>query len=92
MNKVELVKAIVGESKHNVTTVMAEEMVNSFINIVKNAVASGDKVQLVGFGTFEQTQRAERKCKNPQTGEEIIVPARKVPRFKPGKAFKDIVK
>ena len=92
MNKTELVKAIVAENSYSITQACAEEMVNSFINNVKNEVAAGNKVQLIGFGTFESAKRAERVCKNPQTGEEMTVPACTVPKFKAGKAFKDAVK
>lgn len=92
MNKTELVKAIVAENSYNITQACAEEMVNSFMNIVKNEVKAGNKVQLIGFGTFESAKRAERKGKNPQTGAEMVIPACTVPKFKPGQAFKDAVK
>lgn len=91
MNKAELAKAMVEESQYNITATMAEDMINCFTSIVKNTVANGDKVQLIGFGTFEQAKRAERKAKNPQTQEEMIIPACVVPKFKAGKAFKDAV-
>lgn len=92
MNKTELAKAIVAENSYNITQACAEEMINSFMGIVKQEVAAGNKVQLIGFGTFESAKRAERKGKNPKTGEEIIIPACTVPKFKPGSAFKDAVK
>ena len=92
MNKTELVKAIVSENSYNITQACAEEMVNSFMNIVKKEVAAGNKVQLVGFGTFESSQRAERTGRNPQTGAEITIPACKTPKFKPGKDFKSLLK
>ena len=57
-----------------------------------DALANGEKVQLIGFGNFEVRERAARKGRNPQTGEEIEIPASKVPAFKPGKALKDAVK
>jgi DNA-binding protein HU-beta len=60
--------------------------------LIKGAVAEGDKVQYIGFGGFEKADRAARKGRNPQTGEEIDIPASTVPKFKPGKEFKDIVK
>ena len=92
MNKTELAKAIMAENSYNITQACAEEMVNSFMSIVKNEVAAGNKVQLIGFGTFESAKRAERKGKNPKTGEELIIPACTTPKFKAGKAFKDAVK
>ena len=92
MNKTELAKAMVEKSQYNVTTTMAEDMINCFINVIKETVADGDKVQLIGFGTFEAADRAERNGKNPKTGEPIVIPACRVPKFRPGKMFKDIVK
>lgn len=92
MNKAELVKAIVDKCGYEVTQSCVEDIVNTFIKVVKETVASGDKVQLIGFGTFETSKRAERKGKNPQTGEEMVIPACTVPKFKPGKAFKDAIK
>ena len=91
MNKAELVKAIMAENSYNITQACAEEMVNSFMDIVKNEVKAGNSVQLIGFGTFTSAKRAERKGKNPQTGEEMIIPACTVPKFKPGAAFKSAV-
>jgi len=65
---------------------------NAFLAGVQNAVKSGEKVSLIGFGTFEARERAAREGKNPQTGEKIKIAACKVPAFKAGKAFKDLVK
>ena len=70
----------------------AEKALNAFIGGVQNAVKAGDKVSLIGFGTFETRARAAREGKNPQTGEKIKIAACKVPAFKAGKAFKDLVK
>lgn len=67
-------------------------MLNAFIDTVQNAVKDGDKVALVGFGTFEVRERAERTGKNPRTGQAIKIAACKVPAFKAGKSFKDFVK
>lgn len=89
MNKTELVNAMTtetGVSKKNV-----EKVLNSFINVVSNEMANKGKVQLVGFGTFETRQRAARKGLNPQTKEEIKIPACTAPAFKAGKALKDKV-
>ena len=90
MNKTELVAAMAensGLSKKDV-----EKALNAFIESVENAVKSGDKVSLIGFGTFEARERAARTGKNPRTGEAIKIEACKIPAFKAGKAFKDIVK
>ena len=89
MNKADLIAAIA--AKTGTTHTDAEDAVNAFISVVKEAVATGDKVQLIGFGTFEVSNRAERTCRNPQSGEQMTVPACKVPKFKAGKAFKDAV-
>ena len=90
MNKTELVEAVA--EKMNTTKKEAEAAVSAFTETVKEALAEGKKVQLVGFGNFEVRERAARKGRNPQTGEEIDIPATKVPAFKPGKGFKDVVK
>ncbi len=67
----------------------AEKFLDAFVANVKAIIAEGDKLQLVGFGTFEAKERGERTGKNPQTGEAITIAACKVPSFKPGKGFKD---
>jgi len=90
MNKSELVAAIAEEA--GISKAAAEKAVAAFTNSVVNALKKGDKVSLVGFGTFEVVQRAARTARNPRTQETIQVPASKAPRFKPGKAFKDAVK
>ena len=90
MNKTELVAAIA--AKAEVSKKDAENMLNTFIETVQGAVKADDKVQLVGFGTFESRARAAREGKNPQTGEKIKIAACKVPAFKAGKAFKDMLK
>jgi len=87
MNKTELVSAIAaksGLSKKN-----SEAALNAMVASVEDALVAGEKVVLVGFGTFEVKQRAERKGRNPQTKEEIIIPASKAPVFKAGKGLKD---
>ena len=89
MNKAELIAAIAaktGETKKN-----AESAVNAFVDVVTASLVKGDKVQLVGFGSFEVRKRAARKGRNPQTKEEIKIPASKAPVFKAGKALKDLV-
>lgn len=89
MNRTELVAAIAkqaGTSKKD-----TEAMLKAYIEVVTKAVKKGDKVQLVGFGTFEQRTRAARKGKNPKTGEVIKIAKAKVPAFKAGAAFKEAV-
>lgn len=89
MNKAELVNAMATET--GVSKKDVEKVLNSFINVVSNEMANKGKVQLVGFGTFETRQRAARTGLNPQTKEEIKIPACTVPAFKAGKALKDKV-
>ena len=89
MNKAELVNAMATET--GVSKKDVEKVLNSFINVVSNEMANKGKVQLVGFGTFETRERAARKGLNPQTKEEIKIPACTVPAFKAGKALKDMV-
>ena len=90
MNKTELVTALA--EKAEVSKKDAEKVLNALVETVQEAVKAGDKVQLVGFGTFESKARAAREGKNPQTGEVIKIAACKVPSFKAGKAFKDMLK
>ncbi len=89
MTKAELVAKIA--EKANLSKKDAEAALNAFMDTVKEALAAGEKVSLVGFGTFEVVQRAARKGRNPQTGEEITIPATKAPKFRPGKGLKDAV-
>ena len=89
MNKSELIAAVAaktGETKKN-----AEASLDAFIDVITESLIKGDKVQLVGFGSFEVRKRAARKGRNPQTKEEIKIPASKAPVFKAGKALKDLV-
>ncbi|MGN1301362.1 MAG: HU family DNA-binding protein [Clostridia bacterium] len=89
MNKAELIAAVAaktGDTKKGV-----EASVNAFVDVVTEALVKGDKVQLVGFGSFEVRKRAARKGRNPQTKEEIKIPASKAPVFKAGKALKEKV-
>lgn len=89
MNKQELVTIL--SDKTNVTKAAAERFLNSFIETVSDALVEGDKVQIIGFGTFETRERAARTARNPQTGEAMKVAAKRAPAFKAGKAFKDAV-
>lgn len=89
MNKAELIAAVAEKSE--LTKKEAEKAVNAIVSVITDALANNEKVQLVGFGTFEVRERAERKGRNPQTKEEIIIPASKAPVFKAGKALKDAI-
>lgn len=89
MNKGELVIALA--EKTGASKKAASESLNALLDIITEAIKKGDKVQLVGFGTFEVKQRAARKGHNPQTKEEIKIPATKAPVFKAGKALKELV-
>ncbi|MFA7466997.1 MAG: HU family DNA-binding protein [Desulfotomaculaceae bacterium] len=89
MNKAELIASVA--EKAEITKKDAEKAVAALLTTVEESLASGDKVQLVGFGTFEIRERAARKGRNPQTGEEISIAAAKVPVFKAGKALRDAV-
>ena len=88
MNKTELVAAIA--EKAGLSKKDAEGAVKAFTDTVAEQLKAGEKIQLVGFGTFEVAERAARTGKNPQTGEAIKIPASKAPKFKAGKALKDI--
>lgn len=89
MKKTELIAAIAEQS--GLTKKDAEAALNATIDTITKAVAEGDKIQLTGFGTFEQRQRNARTGVDPRTGNSIEIPASKVPAFKAGKAFKDFV-
>lgn len=86
MNKTELVGAVA--SKTDLTKKDAERVVAAVFDSIEEALSDGDRVQLVGFGTFEVRERAARTGRNPKTGDEIEIPASKVPSFKAGKALK----
>ena len=90
MTKAELVGKVAKEAK--VTKAAADKAINSFVDGVKKALKKGDKVRLIGFGTFSVLQRKARKGRNPRTGAEIKIAARKVPKFAAGVALKKAVK
>jgi DNA-binding protein HU-beta len=90
MNKAELIEAIASESK--LTKADAKKALDAFISTTSNALKTGDRVALVGFGSFSVTKRAERKGRNPQTGAEITIPAKKVVKFKAGADLIGIIK
>lgn len=89
MNKADLIGSMA--EKGDITKVDAEKALNAFIESVEEALVNGDKVQLVGFGSFEVRERAARKGRNPQTRKEITIKASKAPVFRVGKALKDMV-
>ena len=89
MNKNELITAM--SKKANMSKVDTEKALKAFIDTVTEELKNGGKVQLVRFGTFEVVERAERQGRNPKTGETITIAASKSPKFKAGKALKDIV-
>ena len=89
MNKAELVTKVA--EKAGVSKKDAEKVVVAVFDSIQAALKDGDKVQLVGFGTFETRERGARTGRNPRSGETIQIPASKVPAFKAGKAFKDAV-
>ncbi len=89
MNKTDLINAIAAKSGLNKKN--SEAALNAFTSTVEESLAGGEKVVLVGFGTFEVRKRAARKGRNPQTKEEIMIPASKAPVFKAGKVLKDKV-
>jgi DNA-binding protein HU-beta len=87
MNKTELVAAIADAT--DLSKKDAEKALKAFTDVVTKALKKGDKVQLVGFGTFEVAKRAAREGRNPQTGKAMKIKASKAPKFKAGKALKD---
>ncbi len=89
MNKTELVAAIA--DKTELSRKDAEAALKAFTDVVAEELKKGEKIQLVGFGTFEVSERAERIGRNPQTGAEMKIAASKAPKFKAGKALKDMV-
>lgn len=90
MNKTELVSVV--SEKTEFSKKESAQIVDALFASIEEALAKGEKVQLIGFGTFEVRERVARKGRNPQTGAEIEISASKVPAFKPGKALKDAVK
>ncbi len=89
MNKKELVVAMAEKSEMSKKDV--EKALQAFTDVVSEQLQKGEKIQLVGFGTFEVSERAARTGRNPKSGEEMTIPASKAPKFKAGKALKDLV-
>ena len=90
MNKGEIISNVA--EKAGISKKDAEKSVNALLEVVTEALQNGEKVQLVGFGTFEVAKRAARKGRNPATGKEIKIPATKAPKFKAGALLKNAVK
>ena len=90
MTKADLVSKIAGDG--GITKAQAEKAVDGFVSAISDALADGEKVTLVGFGTFSVGARSEREGRNPRTGDKITIPASKVVKFKPGKSLSEKVK
>lgn len=90
MTKAELINAVAKNAE--LSKKDAENAVSAMVDVITEQLVSGDKVQIVGFGTFETRERKEREGRNPSNGETLIIPAGRVPAFKAGKALKDAVK
>ena len=91
MNRTELIDAIAKKMDNSVTKKDLEATLKSFVEVVTEELAKKEKIQLVGFGTFETSVRPERGGRNPRTGETMKIAESVVPKFKPGKALKDAV-
>lgn len=91
MNRTELIDAIAKKMDNSVTKKDLEATLKSFVEVVTEELAKKEKIQLVGFGTFETSVRPEREGRNPRTGETMKIAESVVPKFKPGKALKDAV-
>ena len=89
MNKAELIVTLAEKADLNKKD--AEKVLNAFVDTINESLAAGEKVQLIGFGTFDVKERPARVARNPRTGDEIKVAASKAPVFKAGKAFKDAI-
>lgn len=89
MNKTEFIAAVA--EKAEISKKDSEKALKAFVDVVAEQLKAGDKVQLVGFGTLEVSERAAREGRNPQTGETMTIAACKAPKFKAGKALKDAI-
>ena len=89
MNKTELIASMAEQAE--LSKKDAEKALKAFVDIIGEELKKGEKVQLVGFGTFEVSERAEREGRNPQTGKTMKIAASKAPKFKAGKALKDMI-
>ena len=89
MNKAELIERVSKKAKMNKT--QTENILDAAIDIIQGTISEGGEVKIVGFGTFDRAARKERNGRNPKTGTSIVIPATKVPRFRPGKEFRTMV-
>ncbi len=89
MNKAELIERVAKKAK--LTKSQTETILDATIDAIQRAVSSGEEVKIVGFGTFDRASRKQRNGRNPKTGMTIVIPASRVPRFRPGKEFKSLV-
>jgi DNA-binding protein HU-beta len=89
MNKAQLIEKVA--EKTGLTKTQSEDFLDATLQIIQKSVAKGDEVKLVGFGTFSRLSRKSRNGRNPKTGAPVVIPGSKVPRFKPGKDFKDLL-
>lgn len=89
MNKAELIERLAKQA--NISKTQSEQFLNVALDIIQKSVSDGEDVKLVGFGTFDKSDRKARKGRNPKTGTEVVIPATSVPRFRPGKEFKTLV-
>jgi len=87
MNKTELIEAVAASSK--TTKAQTAIMVNGLLDVIQKSLATGNNVQIIGFGTFSVAERASREGRNPATGKTMTIPAKKVVKFKPGKALSE---
>jgi DNA-binding protein HU-beta len=90
MTKAELATRLAGTT--GLSRVQAERAINGFTGVISEAMARGEKITLVGFGTFSVGQRAQREGRNPRTGDKITIPASKIVKFKAGSKLRDVVK
>lgn len=90
MNKTELINTV--SQKTELNTKDVSSVLNAMLDVIKEELSKGNEVKLTNFGTFKASERSERKGRNPQTGEELTIPATKVPTFKAGKGLKTAVK
>ncbi len=89
LNKAELIERVAKRTK--LTKSQSEIVLDAAIEVIQKAVSSGEEVKIVGFGTFDRASRKQRNGRNPKTGTTIVIPASRVPRFRPGKEFKSLV-
>jgi nucleoid DNA-binding protein len=89
LNKAELIERV--SKKTKMTKTQSEIILDAAIEVIQKSVSAGEEVKIVGFGTFDRASRKQRNGRNPKTGTTIVIPASRVPRFRPGKEFKTLV-